>query len=268
MKYNYCCGSKGAVFSNRTQLQNAVNLYVSDYDTALTSYGDIGCWNVTRVTDMSFLFFDKSSFNDDIGCWDVSNVLYMANMFSFATSFDQPIGYWDVSKVKTMQSMFSGASSFNQPIIDWDVSSVKDMSYMFFQATSFDQSLSSWDVSNVKYTFSMFAGAHSFNQYIGGWNLAGDQIISYMFYSATSFNQNLCGWYKRGMNPTAAVDVLKDSACSIATDPDFSSKESLCQSCYTASSTKITVHSAAAKFSASLFINTVVSITVAALLLK
>jgi surface protein len=268
MKYNYCCGSKGAVFTNRTQLQDAISLYVSDYDTALTSYGDIGCWNVTKVTDMSFLFFDKNSFNEDIGCWDVSNVLYMANMFSFASSFNQPIGYWDVSKVRTMQSMFSGASSFNQQISDWDVSSVKDMSYMFFQATSFDQSISSWDVSSVKYSFSMFAGAHSFNQYVGGWNLASDQIISYMFYGATSFNQNLCGWYKRGMSPTAAVDVLKGSACAIATDPDFSAKESFCQSCYTKSSTKIKVASASFKSSASLLINIAISVSLAAFLMK
>jgi len=270
LKYNYCCGGKGAAFSNKTALQNAVNLYVSDSDTAVTSYGDIGCWNVTKVVDMSFLFFDKNSFDEDIGCWDVSNVIYMANMFSFATSFNQLIGYWDVSKVKSMQSMFSGATTFNQAIGEWDVSNVKDMSYMFFQATSFDQSLSSWDVTNLKYTFSMFAGAHSYNQYMGGWNLGGIQIMSYMFYSATSFNQNLCPWYKRSMNPTAAIDIFKDTSCSTKDDPDFSSKQSFCQSCVSSSSSTSSknIHSASVQTSVNIFTKIVVAIVLFVQLMK
>jgi hypothetical protein len=258
LRNNACCGGAGAVFRNRTTLQEAIELYVSDSDTTVSSFGEIGCWNVTRISDMSFLFFDKTSFNSDIGCWDLSNTVYMASMFSFATSFNQAIGYWDTSKVKTMQSMFSGASSFDQQIVGWDVSNVRDMSYMFFQATSFDQSLSTWDVSNVKYTFSMFAGAHSYNQYMGSWNLGGDQIMSYMFYSATSFNQNLCTWYKRSMNPTAAVDVFKGSGCSSTTDPDFTSKGSLCQSCSSKSTSKIS-RSASDKRTTSLWTKIVVA---------
>ena len=141
---------------------------------------------------------------------------------------------------------------------------------MFFQATSFDQSLSSWDVTSVKYTFSMFAGAHSYNQYMGGWNLGGVQIMSYMFYSATSFNQNLCPWYKRSMNPTAAIDIFKDTSCSNKDDPDFSSKQSLCQSCVSSSSSTSSknIHSASVQTSMNIFTKIVVAIVLFVQLMK
>ena len=70
-------------------IQTAVDLWVSDPSAATTAYGAISTWDVSQVTDMSYLFKDKTYFNDDISNWDVSNVTNMSGMFdSSALSAD------------------------------------------------------------------------------------------------------------------------------------------------------------------------------------
>ena len=52
----------------------------------------------TKVTNMSFLFIDKTTFNQDISSWDVSNVTDMSWLFALAKAFnnllfnDEPTG--------------------------------------------------------------------------------------------------------------------------------------------------------------------------------
>ena len=154
----------------------------------------IGDWDVSRVTNMDFLFAERH-FDEPIGGWDVSNVESMEGMFQDTSSFNQPIGGWNVSNVKNMSSMFAGGSgSFNQPIGGWDVSSVKNMSSMFASATVFNQPIGGWDVSKVENMGSMFQGAISFNQPIGGWDVSSVKDMSSMFAITESFNQPIGGW--------------------------------------------------------------------------
>ena len=62
---------------NKEELQIAVDLWVSDNETALSSYGEINTWDVSLITNMSRIFKQKTTFNDDISNWNVSNVTSM-----------------------------------------------------------------------------------------------------------------------------------------------------------------------------------------------
>ena len=68
----------------------------------------------------------------DVSKWDVSNVTDMSWMFCQCENFNQDISNWDVSNVKNTSSMFYKCKSFNQDISNLDFSNVNDMSYMFY----------------------------------------------------------------------------------------------------------------------------------------
>ena len=132
--------------------------------------GSLNWIDTSQITDMSNLIRD-TDYGGDISKWDVSNVTDMSFMFSCAYGFNQPIGDWDVRKVNNMQQMFNGARTFNQPIGDWDVSNVTNMAAMFCCTCNFNQPIGDWDVRKVNNMANMFWGAEKFNQDISNWKL-------------------------------------------------------------------------------------------------
>jgi len=116
---------------------------------------DISMWNVYKVTNMSFMFYNDaapvSTFNQNIGSWNVGNVTDMNNMFRGAKAFDQPIGSWNVGNVTDMGSMFSNlftnASSmdFNQNIGSWNISNVTNFGNFMAGKTSTNFSTANLD---------------------------------------------------------------------------------------------------------------------------
>src|SRR5690606_11647264 len=107
-------------------------------------------WDVSHATDMSFMFYGATNFNQDISEWDTSSVKNMSYMFYRAEKFDGDISKWDTSSVKNMSYMFFEAKSFNGDISKWNTSSVTDMRCMFYGATNFNQDISEWDTSSVE----------------------------------------------------------------------------------------------------------------------
>ena len=164
-----------------------------------------GCENLTieaaagnpvlsTVTDMSYMFYEATAFNQDLSGWDVSNVTDMNRMFRSATAFNQDLSKWKVGNVTNMFSMFYSATAFNQDLSGWEVGNVTDMTGMFRFATAFNQELSGWDVSKVTEMHLMFHGATDFNQDLSGWNVSNVTSMSSMFENATDFDQDLSGW--------------------------------------------------------------------------
>ena len=161
--------------------------------------GDLSSWNVSGVTDMSGMFRDTTSFNGNLSAWDVSRVTDMDNVFHGATSFNGDLSAWDVSEVTDMSAMFFEADRFNGNLSAWNVSGVTDMSAMFHDATSFNGDLSAWNVSGVTDMSAMFHGATSFNGDLSAWNVSGVTDMSAMFHEAGRFNGDLSAWNVSGV---------------------------------------------------------------------
>jgi surface protein len=161
---------------------------------SLNFVNSIENWDVSKIENMSYMFFAARTFNQNIGSWNVSNVTNMSGMFYYADAFNQNIGSWNVSKVTNMSSMFNNANYFNQDIGNWNVSNVTNMSFMFSYAWSFNQNIGNWNVSNVTNMKNMFYSALNFNQYIGNWNVSNVTNLEQMFAGAIRFNQNIGNW--------------------------------------------------------------------------
>ena len=156
---------------------------------------DMPSWDVSAVTDMSDLFYGKSSFNMDISQWDTSSVTTMSQMFRSATRFNQPIGNWKTSAVTTMNKMFNGARDFNQDLTGWDTSSVESFWSMFLDAKYFNGNISTWDTSKVRAAPMMFRNCVNFNGDLSRWTWGSNTDFSNMFSSASKFEGgDLTGW--------------------------------------------------------------------------
>jgi len=114
-----------------TTIRTAVTAWLSDSAAAEAKYGHISTWETSGVTDMSYLFCQKTQVGGTVG----------TICHSDAASFNEDIGKWDTSGVTSMYYMFRSASAFNQDISDWSVDSVTSMRLMFYSASAFNQDL-------------------------------------------------------------------------------------------------------------------------------
>lgn len=144
------CGNYGGGCSNSVK------------QAALNKYGNINTWDVSAVTDMSWIFYQwVQPFNEDISSWDTRSAVTMERMFQHAASFNQNINSWDVSKVTSMHAMFLQAYSYNQPMNSWYTRSLTDLGNFAADARILNQDISMWDVSGVTNYYAVFNGASS-----------------------------------------------------------------------------------------------------------
>jgi len=88
--FNACANCCGYKFTDDGTIYDAVEEYHNN-DT-ITTYGEMNCWDVSSITNMSQLFtyyYNWFTFNEPIGCWNVSKVTDMSEMFDGVTNFNQ-----------------------------------------------------------------------------------------------------------------------------------------------------------------------------------
>lgn len=150
--------------------------------------------NLSKTSDMSYMFRGAHKFNSPLEQWNVSHVKTMAHMFAVARQFNQPLEQWDVSNVTDMQHMFEMTTSFNQPLDKWDVSHVTTMANMFLRAHAFNQPLERWTTTHVENMRGMFHQTYAFNQPLDRWDVSHVKDMSLMFYEAQRFDHSLGSW--------------------------------------------------------------------------
>lgn len=187
-----CLTLNGPTNIGSWNISNVTNLSYMFYWNSLFNQ-PIGNWNTSKVTDMKFMLCGANSFNQPIGNWITDSVNNMSGLFGDATIFNQPIANWNITNVKDISYMFAGANGFNQPINNWNTSNVTNMRFVFGQAYSFNQPLNNWNTTNVKDMSSMFQQSN-FNQSIGNWNTSNVTEMSFMFAYTDSFNQPIGNW--------------------------------------------------------------------------
>jgi surface protein len=192
--------TNGSVTSTMADVTSVAHMF--DGCTLMTDAGGtqgVDMWNLSSVTDMSFMFKDCANFdNDNLGNWGttVRQVKDMSSMFAGsgltdATAFG--VNLWDVSGVTNMSNMFNGASSFANPnLSNWNTSSVTDMSHMFQVAIAFPGTgLEGWNVSLVVDFNNMFSMGDSSEFFdndgkakidLTGWNVSNSTDSSYFFF--------------------------------------------------------------------------------------
>jgi surface protein len=111
------------------------------------------------------MFYKATNFNQNIGSWNVSKVTNMSYMFSNTANFNQNIGSWNTSAVTNMNAMFQSASAFNQSIGSWNVSNVTNfVNFMSskttetFSTTNLDAIYNGWSSRPVKTPISISFG--------------------------------------------------------------------------------------------------------------
>ena len=179
------------IIESRTDLDNAVSEWI---ENGTSIYGQIGDWDVSRITNFDRLFKGRDFDDGSINNWDVSHVTSMSKTFDAWESkkpYNQPLDNWDLRSVISTSHMFAN-SPYNHPLDSFNMSSVTDLESMF-AASAFNQDISNWDVSSGRIMRGLFRLSR-FNQPLNEWDISNAQDLSMVFYANTVFDQALDNW--------------------------------------------------------------------------
>ena len=205
---NDCVNKTSCSITTNHELRDYVDQWITD-STNHPCGEVIGDWNVSNVTDFSYVFCGSSTavfskcnplrqnFNANISNWDTSSVTDMARTFQHATSFTgDGVSNWNTSSVTSLVMTFYDTHSFTgDGVSNWDTSSVTSFKYTFRGSNVFmGDGVSNWNTSRVTNMYGTFYEAPSFNGNISAWDTSCVTDMDYAFYMASAFNGDLSGW--------------------------------------------------------------------------
>ena len=157
--------SKEDKFINKTTGELEYAMYIGKAREKITRfYGDVdnndkmnyvrsinalSALNVSKVTDMSYMFANSIYERIDLSNWDTSKVENMEYMFSGTHAGSSKLNGLKTSNVKNMSSMFFDSDLMSAEIENFDVSNVEDMSFMLAGEYYGELNLSKWNTSKV-----------------------------------------------------------------------------------------------------------------------
>ena len=113
------------------------------------SINDLSALNVSKVTDMSYMFANSIYEKIDLSKWDTSKVTNMSSMFLGTHAGSSNLNGLKTSNVKNMSRMFFDSDLMSDEIENFDVSNVEDMSFMLAGEYYGELNLSNWNTSKV-----------------------------------------------------------------------------------------------------------------------
>ena len=109
---------------NTANVTTMANMFYNGLNPAKGALTGIELWDVSSVTDMSFMFAGCSNFNAPLGFngWSKGgqtlNVINMNSMFDNCFAFDQNIGTWNISSLQTATNFMANKTTADFSYLD------------------------------------------------------------------------------------------------------------------------------------------------------
>jgi surface protein len=136
-----------------TNIATAVSDWIGG-DTA--TYGDIGDWDVSRVSNMHGLFNTQPAFNDDISKWNTASVSTMSRVCSVSSHADmraycpwRRFGHQALDACGCCMSALGSASMLRRISFGARCFMLRCGSQMFLGASAFNQNIGRWNTARI-----------------------------------------------------------------------------------------------------------------------
>jgi len=123
---------------------------------------NVGAWNVSHVTDFSYMFYGARRVVGSLDPWQTSRAVHMQGMFQDCChgAWRGNLSAWNVSSVVHFRDMFRGSAAAAAAVANgvrlWNVSSAADAAHMFEGVSDFDADLCDWALPVDAVTTDMF----------------------------------------------------------------------------------------------------------------
>lgn len=153
--------------------------------SALNVIDGLDVLDTSKVTNMSYMFYDCSVYTLDLSTWNTRNVTDMSCLFYYCSVFNlKGLTSWNTSNVTSMSMMFAHMPSLRSiDLSSFDTHNVTHMGYMFMGARfSGVLDLTSFNTQNCTVMSGMFQNCYYLTaiHVSDGWTTNGVST-SYMF---------------------------------------------------------------------------------------